>query len=229
MKESTTSYRNPNQYNVYNQKIDSKNQMPIQPNQLPSSNQAYPLSTDRVTSNIPKAGTDSNTWLYPSPQMFWNAIVRKNKVDGVSEKDVSIVVAIHNNMNEKTWKSVMEWELLHPNEDSSKSSKLLRFLGRPDDISPKAFIKTFFFGYPKPFDRHDWIVDRGGKEVRYIIDYYHDESIADSDKAPKGLTDATSIQSIKIDVRPAIDSLESLVDRMIYMPILMTLGETYII
>lgn len=23
-----------------------------------------------------------------------------------------------------------------------------------------------------PFDRHDWYVDRCGKEVRYIIDYY---------------------------------------------------------
>ena len=27
-------------------------------------------------------------------------------------------------------------------------------------------------GYQLPFDRHDWIVDRNGKEVRYVIDYY---------------------------------------------------------
>ena len=26
--------------------------------------------------------------------------------------------------------------------------------------------------YELPFDRHDWIVDRCGKHVRYIIDYY---------------------------------------------------------
>ena len=26
--------------------------------------------------------------------------------------------------------------------------------------------------YELPFDRHDWIVDRCGKQVRYIIDYY---------------------------------------------------------
>ena len=26
-----------------------------------------------------------------------------------------------------------------------------------------------------PFDRHDWIVDRCGREVRYVIDFYaHD-------------------------------------------------------
>lgn len=43
--------------------------------------------------------------------------------------------------------------------------RLLRFLGRPDDTSPKATAKMLF-GHPMPFDRHDWIVDRGGKEVK---------------------------------------------------------------
>ena len=57
-----------------------------------------------------------------------------------------------------------------------------------------------------------------------MIDYYHDESITNDDKVPKGLTDATSIQSIKIDVRPAMDSFESLFDRMIHMPMMLTLG-----
>ena len=27
-------------------------------------------------------------------------------------------------------------------------------------------------GYNLPFDRHDWIVDRCGEEIRYIIDFY---------------------------------------------------------
>lgn len=27
-------------------------------------------------------------------------------------------------------------------------------------------------GGAAPFDRHDWIVDRCGKEVRYVIDFY---------------------------------------------------------
>ena len=26
--------------------------------------------------------------------------------------------------------------------------------------------------YTPPFDRHDWVVDRCGTEVRYIIDFY---------------------------------------------------------
>lgn len=27
-------------------------------------------------------------------------------------------------------------------------------------------------GGPAPFDRHDWVVDRCGTEVRYVIDFY---------------------------------------------------------
>jgi len=38
--------------------------------------------------------------------------------------------------------------------------------------------------YPEPFDRHDWIVDRCGKEVRYVIDYYYNEAVADQDETP---------------------------------------------
>ena len=34
----------------------------------------------------------------------------------------------------------------------------------------------------RPFDRHDWTVDRCGKEVRYIIDYYAvDDGMGDTD------------------------------------------------
>lgn len=28
-------------------------------------------------------------------------------------------------------------------------------------------------GYKLPFDRHDWVVDRCGKEYTYIIDFYN--------------------------------------------------------
>jgi hypothetical protein len=47
------------------------------PNQLPSPGQPFPLSTERVRSNIPKAGTENEKWEYPSEQMFWNAMLRK--------------------------------------------------------------------------------------------------------------------------------------------------------
>jgi hypothetical protein len=42
------------QYNVYSQPIDPSNNMPQVANQLPAPNQRKPLSTERVSSSIPK-------------------------------------------------------------------------------------------------------------------------------------------------------------------------------
>ena len=38
---------------------------------------------------------------------FWNALVRKGKTDGASEEDMDTVIAVHNNMNETTWRQVI--------------------------------------------------------------------------------------------------------------------------
>lgn len=84
-------YRSPHVYNVYNQKLepgsaqnspllrsllasgklDPRNNMPLEPNQRPWPGQEKHISTERLVSTIPKGGTDS-TWVYPSPQMFYN-------------------------------------------------------------------------------------------------------------------------------------------------------------
>ena len=37
--------------------------------------------------------------------------------------------------------------------------------------SPLARVRSWITG-EVPFDRHDWVVDRCGKEVRYVIDFY---------------------------------------------------------
>ncbi|CAM9287781.1 unnamed protein product [Chrysoparadoxa australica] len=216
-------YLNPNQYNVYSQKVDPSNNMPSMPKQSQAPGQRMPLSTDRVSSTIPKGGTEG-TWSYPSPQMFWNAITRKGKVEDTQEEDMNVVVAIHNNMNENTWKQILHWESLrgelpkNANESDSDGSepKLLRFLGRPDDISPKAWFKGWM-GCPTPFDRHDWVVDRNGEERRYVIDYYYDESQSKDDSVP-GLHDTDKIKSIKVDVRPALDAPSAFIDRFLWMP-----------
>lgn len=224
--QSNTGYKNPSVYNVYSQKLDPKNQMPSSANQQPSPEQEKALSTHRQPSSIKKAGAEGeSTWIYPSPQMFWNALARKDKLQGVQEDDMDTVIAIHNNMNEVTWLQVLEWEKLREKKGLGMEPKLLRFLGRPDDFSPKAQLKMLF-GYPAPFDRHDWTVDRGGEEVRYVIDYYHDESAVDQDEKPKSLTDASSMKSIKVDVRPALDTPQSLFDRIFAMPLLELQGRT---
>lgn len=41
------------------------------------------------------------------------ALVRKGKAADVETKDVGMVVAIHNEMNERAWRQLIEWEALH--------------------------------------------------------------------------------------------------------------------
>jgi cytochrome c heme-lyase len=107
--------------------------------------------------------------------------VRKGKSDGVKDdKDLSNLMAevvyTHNNMNEATWKRVMQWENLH--SEMASNAHLNRFVGRPNDLSPLARLRTWL-GLPAPFDRHDWYVIRdGGQEVRYVIDFYFHEDRA---------------------------------------------------
>eukprot|EP00978_Attheya_sp_CCMP212_P048597 scaffold547798_cov71-Attheya_sp.AAC.3 len=196
--------------------------MPAVANQLPSAGQSTALPTNRIKSTIPKGGMDddSTTWTYPSPQMFYNALWRKNKLGDTTEDDIESVVALHNNMNETTWAKVVEWEQVLMDDVESKP-KLLKFLGRPSDLSPKARFKHLLLGHPLPFDRHDWTILRAdGTEVRYVIDYYHDETRAKETEASAmpNMHDRNAVQSILVDVRPAIDSPQQIVDRAILMP-----------
>lgn len=179
--------------------INPLNQMPPA-NQMPSPGQPFPLSTDRVKSNIPKADT-SETWTYPSEQMFWNAMLRKGwrwQDDQVRQHDMTNIVRIHNANNEKAWHEVLKWEAFHC--DECKTPKLKKFGGKATEFSPRARIRHWM-GYELPFDRHDWIVDRCGKEVRYIIDYYDG-----------GKLEANGEFTL-LDVRPALDSFEAFTDR----------------
>ncbi|CAN8076410.1 unnamed protein product [Agarophyton chilense] len=185
-------------YDVYGQEIDRTNMMPATPNQLPAPGQKQLLSTDREKSSIPKSGERGDTWTYPSPQMFYNSLKRKGKGDGVNEEDMNAVVSVHNTMNERTWKQVMDWERKY-HCHQCHNPKLKSFMGRPHDLSPAAWFRSTFRGYPKPFDRHDWIIDRcGEQEARYIIDYYY----------------RSGPDPIEIHVRPALDSPTALFDRM---------------
>ena len=47
------------------------------PNQRPAPDQPYPLPIERQISRIPKAGKENEFWVYPSQQMFWNAMLKK--------------------------------------------------------------------------------------------------------------------------------------------------------
>ncbi|KAL7449517.1 hypothetical protein ACHAWC_001572 [Mediolabrus comicus] len=159
------------------------------------------------------------------------------------EEDMESVVAIHNCMNEGTWSRILQWEkVLNPTsstdnqtndkeEEGGVTPKLLKFCGRPTDLSPKAYIKHYLFSHPLPFDRHDWTVTRSNPtdgsetEVRYVIDYYHDEVMA-SEEAGSGMPNMDDgigengrIKSLLVDVRPAADSVSDIWGRMVSMPL----------
>lgn len=184
--------------------INPMNMMPPA-NQQPSKDQPFPLPTERQLSSIPRAvpGPDGKPfWEYPSQQMFWNAMLRKGwrwEKDDLQQKDMSDIIKIHNANNEQAWQEVLKWEALHARECGNP--KLKSFGGKAQDFSPRARIRGWM-GYEMPFDRHDWIVDRCGKDVRYVIDYY-DGGIVD-DKYKFAL----------LDVRPAFDSIDNVWDRM---------------
>ena len=180
--------------------LDPRNMMPPA-NQMPAADQPFPLPTNRQKSGIPRSGTEDN-WVYPSQQMFYNALRRKGwefGPDDLEQSDMDYIIKIHNANNENAWEEVLMWESLH--SDECKSPKLKSFGGKAKYFSPRARLRGWL-GYELPFDRHDWIVDRDGKEVRYIIDYYDGEM------------DPGSHRFAQLDVRPAMDSFEAIADRM---------------
>lgn len=185
-----------------------------QHSQTPLKDQKIPLSTNRVVSSIPRGNdnqveapahqpSNSEQWVYPSEQQFYSAMRRKGW-QGVDERTIPAVVRIHNFVNERGWTEVQQWEsTLH----GCDNPKLVRFMGRPNDLSPRAWVHTYLLGN-RPFDRHDWFVDRGdGQEPRrYVIDFYsHDNDSSNNSNGPPRMY---------LDVRPALDSPEAAADRI---------------
>uniref|UniRef100_A0A3B5KQY0 Holocytochrome c-type synthase n=1 Tax=Xiphophorus couchianus TaxID=32473 RepID=A0A3B5KQY0_9TELE len=180
--------------------FDCKDMPP--PNQTPAPDQPFKLSVSREESNIPRHGAEKN-WVYPSEQMFWNAMLRKGwrwRDDDLAPHDMTDIIKIHNQNNEQAWQEILKWEALHARECPCGPT-LKRFGGKAKEFSPRARVRHWM-GYELPFDRHDWIIDRCGKEVRYVIDYYDGE------------LNRENYQFSILDVRPAFDSLDAVWDRM---------------
>ncbi|KAG2150485.1 cytochrome c/c1 heme lyase-domain-containing protein [Suillus clintonianus] len=76
--------------------------------------------------------------------------------------------------------------------------KLVNFKDRPNDLTPKARLMTLL-GYSAPFDRHDWVVERCGTRIRYVINFYAGRGA--------GPTSSNKV-SFYLDVRPALDNWE---------------------
>lgn len=115
---------------------------------IPEEGQKQRLAVNRVVSTIPKDDSpesvapahqpkDTDKWVYPSEQQYYNAMRRKGYNPDAA--DIPAVLFIHNAVNERVWSQLREWESFHGNLDP----KLKRFMGKPDQLSPKARFLNF--------------------------------------------------------------------------------------
>jgi cytochrome c heme-lyase len=137
--------------------------------------------------------------VYPSEKQFFEAMKRKGF--DAAAADMKTVVPIHNAVNERAWAEILKWEAPYVApvvKGGCGVPRLHSFVGLGSaTMSPKARINTLL-GYTAPFDRHDWVVDRCGTKVEYIIDFYSGRS--DGSGAGK--------LNFYLDVRPKLNTWE---------------------
>ncbi|KAL2845322.1 cytochrome c/c1 heme-lyase [Aspergillus pseudodeflectus] len=223
-------------------KLNPLNYMFASISQERAPNQTLDLPVDRELSTIPRGDSEGN-WEYPSPQQMYNAMLRKGYTDTPQDAVEAMVAVHNflneGAWNEIVgWERVFSRGLLNgwgkcrrgeenlamelAKEEYSEQNgtapatpppRLLRFQGRPQELTPKAQILQALgrlypakFGTKPPFDRHDWYVMRetpsGPKEVRYVIDYY------------SGPPEPTGEPVFYLDIRPALDSPTAAVERL---------------
>ncbi|KAF7561530.1 hypothetical protein G7046_g2610 [Stylonectria norvegica] len=135
----------------------------------------------------------SGNWVYPSEKMFFEAMRRKGYDARVA--DMKTIVPIHNAVNERAWKEIREWEAPYLAESKCGGPKLESFANKKTNMTPTARINTIL-GFTAPFDRHDWVIDRCGTRVEYVIDFY------------AGRPDGKPGPSFYLDVRPKLNTWE---------------------
>lgn len=149
------------------------------------------LPGERELSSIPRTSSNTN-WIYPSQKQFFEAMKRKNW--DPQQEDMKVIVPIHNLVNERAWKHILMWEKPYAEDTQQKCGgiTLTSFKGDLKKLTPRAWLKSIF-GYDKPFDRHDWLINRCGVEVEYVIDFYTGQN-----------------SQVYLDVRPKLNTLEGI-------------------
>ncbi|KAK8025851.1 cytochrome c/c1 heme lyase [Apiospora arundinis] len=162
-----------------------------------SNSAAAATSHGRPANQEQETGADAATgnWVYPSEKMFFEAMKRKGH--DPQSADMRTVVPIHNAVNERAWAEIKKWEGPWVEGTSCGGPRLHSFSGLSTKLSPRARFNTLL-GYQSPFDRHDWVVDRCGKEIEYVIDFY------------AGRPGSDSKLSFYLDVRPKLNSWDGI-------------------
>ncbi|KAK4184140.1 putative cytochrome C1 heme lyase [Podospora australis] len=153
--------------------------------------QARPSNHEQET-----GASESGHWIYPSEKQFFEAMKRKG-FTSAQASDMKTVVPIHNAVNERAWAEILKWEAPYDSK-SCGGPRLYSFAGEKGNMTPKARINTLL-GYTAPFDRHDWIVDRCGTKVEYVIDFYSGRNTGNGEKL-----------NFYLDVRPKLNSWEGI-------------------
>lgn len=164
---------------------------------LARKHQASSPSSPSITAPAPASHGEGDVEVDSSGK----AVTNNHDVPLPQKRDMNVVVPIHNAVNERTWAKILEWESGRGG-DICGGIRLLSFRGDSRKLSPRARW-NILLGYQRPFDRHDWVVDRCGTKVRYVIDYY------------TGRVDKGNPFSFYIDARPALDSWEGVKMRMV--------------
>ncbi|KAK0705775.1 cytochrome c/c1 heme-lyase [Apiosordaria backusii] len=160
---------------------------------IPRSRDAGPAACPQNSEQ--ETGTsESGHWIYPSEKQFFEAMRRKG-FTSAQAKDMKTVVPIHNAVNERAWAEILKWEAPY-NSKSCGGPRLYSFAGEKGKMTPKARINSLL-GYTAPFDRHDWIVDRCGTKVEYVIDFYSGRDTSGGGKL-----------NFYLDVRPKLNTWE---------------------
>ncbi|KAJ9133779.1 Cytochrome c heme lyase [Coniochaeta hoffmannii] len=171
----------------------------------PSACPSPPPTSPPLNHEIESGSSPSGNWIYPSEKMFFDAMRRKG-FTSTQVSDMKTVVPIHNAVNERAWAEIKAWEA--PYTDTSTcpdGPRLYSFSGVKERMTPRARVRTLM-GYAAPFDRHDWVVDRCGKRVEYVIDFY------------AGRADGEAAQgkvNFYLDVRPKVNSWEGVKMRVL--------------
>ena len=140
--------------------------------------------------------------------MFFDALSRKSH--SPRAEDMALVVPIHNAVNERAWAEIKSWEAgsrrARERNEGCGGPRLRSFRGESGRLTPRA--RWFgWLGYERPFDRHDWVVERcwrgdmkgveegkgKGEEVEYVIDFYRGRG---------------GMGNFYLDVRPKLNSWE---------------------
>lgn len=180
-----------------------------------SSTPSSSLSPNSESTSNPETSREGH-WIYPSEQMFFDALLRKQQPSSSSSSQPShesrstiekssmrSVVPLHNAVNERTWKLVREWEHVPClRQNCLTGPRLLSFSGEgKDKLTPRAWWNSNVLGYERPFDRHDWTVERCGQRVEYVIDFYTGRGKNQGKDRENGV-------SFYLDVRPKLNTWE---------------------